>query len=206
MNNKQFKEENGRKIKEIKTPGYYIILFLGIAIIVFFMIPILQNKENSFEAIPFIVFFIILFMSALKKIYIYEKCFIIGDKIIKYENIDSIEFIVKQYNDAATRIKKEGYYSTFGKFSKERFLRISLKNDERPFEILVANYSIKQMKTLLKYVEKYSSCKLKNAYDFLEQAEKLEKKDLIIATTMFCILIVVVALVIKFYFEPMMEE
>ena len=200
MNNKQFKEESGRKINEIKTPGYYIVLFFGIAIIVFFMIPILQNKENSFEVIPFIVFFIILFISAMKKIHIYEKCFTIGDKIIKYENIDSIEFIVKQYNDAVTYIKRGGRYRRLGEFSKERFLRVNLKNDEKPLEILTANYSIKQMETLLKYVEKYSSCKVEDAYTFLEQAKKVERKDLIIATTMFCILIVVVALVIKFYF------
>lgn len=206
MNNKQIKEENGKKIKVIKTPGYYLILFFGIAIILFFIIMMLKNRDSISGGIPFLAFFIILFINAIKKIHIYEKCFIFGDRIIKYKDIASIEFIKKEYNDAAAPLQARRDYTMTGKFSNERFLRVNLKNNEVPFEFLAANYSTKQMKQLIKYVEKYSSCDLKNSYAFLEQAEKAEKKDLIISAILFCALIIGLVLVIKFYFMPMAEK
>lgn len=189
------KEKFEGRIKTIKIQGYYIVVIGLIIMILLFSLllisciySLIQINEESIEwgmrnivslitctgvSILFISLFIGLLKFSFKKIIVCEDYFVINNKRIYYYDIKKIEVVMYEIQ---RRIRYTRYYT----YRKLNLLRITLKNTESFLDYRLGQYSIKDIRKLVEYIEEKSNCETTNVYDILDKVQKDIRKAYII--------------------------
>lgn len=187
-------EENGKLLETIKMKHYYVWLILAIVITILAIIGIIDEMSDSSmmyrinysyrrsigSVILIIVLIFKLMKDAKKKVYIYEKCIMIGNSIINYNDIESVQF------DVSNALER-------------RYLQIKVQNRSL-YTFNIAHYNMEQMKLILEYIERYSDCNTLNSIEIIENAQTNEKKEIRMALIAVAIFIVIAILAVKYYF------
>lgn len=196
-------DEKGKKLYTIKSSAYLPMILIIIGISAILIIAQINGKlQGGFKTIiglmPIILMIAKVCVDTFKNIQVYEKCIIIGKRMIYYEDIQSMELKKKDY-DTGMRLRTRGTYGSVGKFQDERFLEIRFK-DGFMEEFLVSNYSLKQVRAIVGSIEQYTKCNVSQVNDFLKEEEYNEKKDIKLSIIVFIIgAIILIALGTKIY-------
>ena len=200
LNNKNKIDIEG-KIRTIKIKGFYLV-FIGIVFIMLFvlfmtissitsLINISElNVKSFFENVCIFIISLVLnicFINGLlfsfKKIIICEEYLVIKNEKIYYTDIEKIG-IRERYHVTYTKLlgKEIGRCS-----QKNNYLKIKLKNKKYYSEYIIGQYSIKNIRKLIKHIEEKSHCETTNSYEILDKdQEDIKKANKIL----FCILII----------------
>lgn len=194
-------DEKGKKLYTIKSSAYIPMILIIIGISALLIIAKINGElQGGFKTIiglmPIILMIAKVCVDTFKNIQVYEKCIKIGKRMIYYEDIQLMELKKKDY-DTGMRLRTRGTYGSVGKFQDERFLEIRFK-DGFMEEFLVSNYSLKQVRTIVESIEKYTKCNVSQVNEFLKEEEYNEKKDMKLSKIVFIVgAIILVALGIK---------